>query len=132
MVRPRRLLLAMTLAAMLLASALAAEPDATTDSVASLLSGSTVTCSAALPSGTMACWWERRVLTLGDVEVAVALDAALVASTGGWYVTPMASVAWYGPTASVWGEVALPADMLGIPRLGRSDWLRIGLSWTIP
>lgn len=132
MVRPRRLLLGMTLAMMLLASALAAEPDATTDSVASLLSGSTVTCSAALPSGTMACWWERRVLTLGDVEVAVALDAAVVASTGAWYVTPMASVAWYGPTASVWGEVALPADVLGIPRLGRSDWLRIGLSWTIP
>lgn len=132
MVRPRRLLLGMTLAMMLLASALAAEPDATTDSVASLLSGSTVTCSAALPSGTMACWWERRVLTLGDVEVAVALDAAVVASTGAWYVTPMASVAWYGPTASVWGEVALPADVLGVPRLGRSDWLRIGLSWTIP
>lgn len=132
MVRPRRLLLGMTLATTLGVSAHAAEPDATTDSVANLLSGSTVTCSAALPSGTMACWWERRVLTLGDVEVAVALDAALVASTGTWYVTPMASVAWYGPTASVWGEVALPADVLGIPRLGRSDWLRIGLSWTIP
>lgn len=143
MVRPRHLLLGMTLAMMLAVSgpAGATEPvgnpdtmstEATTESVASLLSGSTITCSAALPSGTTACWWEKRILTLGDFEVAIAVDAAVTFSTGEWYVSPMLSLAWYGPAASVWGEVALPADALGIPRLGRSDYVRAGFSYSIP
>jgi len=99
MVRPRRLLLGMTLAMTLgVSGAAGADDPPATESVAGLLSGSTVTCSAALPSGTTACWWEKRILTLGDFEVAVAVDAAVTFNTGEWYVSPMFSVAWYGPT----------------------------------
>lgn len=141
MVRPRHLLLGMTLAMMLGVSgpAGATEPvgnpdtmPAATESVAALLSGSTISCSAALPSGTTACWWEKRVLTLGDFEVAIAVDAAVTFSTGEWYVSPMLSLAWYGPTASVWGEVALPDGVLPLPHAGRSDYVRVGFSYSIP
>lgn len=143
MVRPRQALLVTTLVTILGVSgpAGATEPvgnpdalptEAATDSVAGFLSGSTITCSAALPSGTTACWWEKRILTLGDFEVAVALDASITLSTGEWYVSPMLSLAWYGPTASVWGEVALPDGVLPLPHVGRSDYVRIGFSYSIP
>lgn len=133
---PRRQLLATLLATMLLASGPAGATDPpTTENVAapfSVLANSSITCSTAWPSSTTGCWWEKRVLTLGDFEVAIAVDAAVTFSTGEWYVSPMLSLAWYGPTASVWGEVALPADALGIPRLGRSDYVRAGFSYSIP
>lgn len=143
MVRPRHLLLGMTLVMMLAVSGLAGatEPvgnpdtlptETTIESVAGLLSGSTITCSAGLPSGTTACWWEKRVLTLGDFEVAIAVDAAVTFSTGDWYVSPMLSLAWYGPSASVWLEAALPDGILPLPHVGRSDYVRIGFSYSIP
>lgn len=133
---PRRQLLATLLATMLLASGLAGATDPpTTENVAapfSVLANSSITCSTAWPSSTTGCWWEKRVLTLGDFEVAIAVDAAVTFSTGDWYVSPMLSLAWYGPSASVWLEAALPDGILPLPHVGRSDYVRIGFSYSIP
>ncbi len=129
----RRLLLVMTLGTMLFGSA-HAEGDPTPEASGfSVLGGSTITCSTAWPSATFACWWERPILTLGDVEVSISLDAQLaVGGVGDSYLAPMLSVAWYGPVASAWIEVALPADWLPVAHVGRGDWLRLGASYRIP
>lgn len=123
------LLLITTLGLTWLGSALA-EGEAATDSVASLLAGSSITCSTAWPSATVGCWWEKRVLTLGDFEVAIAMDAQLaLGGTRETYLAPMFSAAWYSATASMWLELAVPDGWLPVPHLGRADWLRVGFSY---
>lgn len=132
---PRRRLLATTLALMLSVSGLAGADDPPAiENQAGFLSGSTISCSTAWPSATFACWWERPVLVLGDVEVSIALDAQLVLNdtVKESYVAPMFSVAWYRQDASVWLEAALPNGWLPVPHVGRSDWLRLGATWRIP
>lgn len=127
--RPRHLLLITLLALTFSASALA-EGEATTEPVAGFLSGSSITCSTAWPSATVGCWWEKRVLTLGDFEVAIAMDAQLaLGGTRETYLAPMFSAAWFSATASMWLELALPDGWLPVPHLGRADWLRVGFSY---
>lgn len=131
---PRRPLLAITLALLLLGSA-HAEGDAT-ENVApafSVLSNTTLTCSARLPAAVIGCYVERPLLVLGSFEAAIAVDAAFAyGDPQGTYLAPMLSLAWYGETASVWVEVTLPADALPVPHLGRGDWARIGFSYRWP
>lgn len=124
--------LLITLLATTLLGAALAEGDPATEPIAGLLAGSSITCSTAWPSSVTGCWWEKRILTFGDFEVAIALDAAITLNTRDWYTSPMLSLAWYGETASIWVEVALPPDAIPIPRLGRSDWARIGFSYRWP
>lgn len=126
------LLLITTLGLTWLGSALA-EGEPGTDSVAGLLAGSSITCSTAWPSATVGCWWERPIWVVGDVEIALGVDAQAVL-TGSWgdaHLAPYMIVAWYGAMASAWLEVRLP-DLGGIPVLGDSDWLRAGVTIRVP
>lgn len=126
------LLLITTLGLTWLGSALA-EGEAGTDSVASLLADSSITCSTAWPSATVGCWWEQPIWVVGDVELALGVDAQAVLA-GSWddaHLAPYMIVAWYGATASAWLEVRLP-DLGGIPVLGDSDWLRAGMTIRVP
>lgn len=126
--RPRRLLLITILALTLFGSALA-EGEATTEPIAGFLSGSSITCSTAWPSSTTGCWWEKRVLVLGAVELAVGVDAQAVL-TGGLndaHLAPYLIAAWYGEQASAWAELRLP-ELSGVPVLGSPDWLRVGFT----
>lgn len=130
---PRRQLLATLLATMLLASGLAGATDPpTTEPIAapfSALAGSSITCSTAWPSSTTGCWWEKRVLTLGDFEVAVGVDAQAVLTSGlnDAHLAPYLIAAWYGEQASAWAELRLP-ELSGVPVLGSPDWLRVGFT----
>lgn len=133
--RPLLLLLVTTLALTLFGSALA-EGEATTEDVAvpfSVLAGSSITCSTAWPSSTTGCWWERPVLVLGAVELAVGVDAQAVL-TGGLndaHLAPYVILAAYLDTWSAWAEVRLP-ELAGIPVLGSPDWLRAGFTLRFP
>lgn len=130
---PRRQLLATLLATMLLASGLAGATDPpTTENVAapfSVLANSSITCSTAWPSSTTGCWWEKRILTFGDFEVAVGVDAQAVLTSGlsDAHLAPYLIAAWYGEQASAWAELRLP-ELSGVPVLGSPDWLRVGFS----
>ncbi len=126
------LLLITTLGLTLLGSALA-EGEASTDSVAGLLAGSSITCSSAWPSATVGCWWERPLWVVGDVELALGVDAQTVLSgtLDDAHLAPYMIVAWYGAMASAWLEVRLP-NLGGIPLLGDSDWLRAGVTIRVP
>lgn len=129
MVRPRHLLLAMTAAMTLLGSALA-EGNPATEPVAGFLSGSSITCSTAWPSSTTGCWWEKRVLVLGAVELAVGVDAQAVL-TGGLndaHLAPYVILAAYLDAWSAWAELRLP-ELSGVPVLGSPDWLRVGMTY---
>lgn len=130
----RRLhLLLITILALTFSGSALAEGDPATESIAapfSVLAGSTITCSTAWPSATVGCWWEKRVLTLGDFEVAIAMDAQLaLGGTRETYLAPMFSAAWYSATASMWLELAVPDGWLPVPHFGRTDWLRVGFSY---
>ncbi len=128
------LLLITTLAWISLGSA-HADGEPATDSVAapSLLAGSSITCSSAWPSGTLGCWLERPLLVVGDVELAVGVDAQAVL-TGGLedaHLAPYLIAAVYAEAWSAWLEVRLP-ELAGVPILGDSDWLRVGVSLRVP
>jgi len=124
----------MVLATTALASGTAdAEPVEGEASAFSVLANSTISCSAAWPSTTVGCFWERAVLVLGALELAVGVDAQ-AALTGSWddaNLAPYAILAYYADTWSAWTEVRLP-ELAGIRPLGASDWLRVGFSIRIP
>lgn len=44
----------------------------------SVLAGSSITCSSTWPSAVMGCFWERPVLVLGGLELAIGLHAEAV------------------------------------------------------
>lgn len=125
---PRRLLLGMTLAMMLLASGLAAADDPpATESVAAPF-GVTLTCSARLPAIVLGCFVERPVLVLGAFELALGMDAqASFSGAAQGHLAPYAVAAYYADSWSAWLEVRLPA-LDGIPILGDPDYLRIGFT----
>lgn len=131
-----RRLLIITLAAMMLLANANAEGNAT-ESVAvspfSVLAGSTISCSTTWPSATFGCFIERRVLTLGALELALGVDAQTVLSgtLADTHLAPYAILAAYLDTWSAWAEVRLP-PLGGIPVLGSPDWLRIGFSYRFP
>lgn len=127
------LLLAIALATMSPASAQDAAEPTSNPGEFSILAGSSITCSTAWPSATVGCWWERPVWVVGDVELAVGVDAQAVL-TGTWddaHLAPYLVLAAYLETWSAWLEVRLP-DLGGIPVLGDSDWLRAGMTIRVP
>lgn len=127
--RLRRLLI-ITIAAM---TPLGSANDAdSTPSAFSILANTTISCSAKLPSAVVGCWWEIPIAVLGPLELAIAVDAQAALRGGESYLAPQFSIAWYGPTASIWLEVALPAGVTPIPSFGRSDWARFGFSYRWP
>lgn len=126
----RRLLITM-LATILLASGVGAAED-TTDSVAapfSVLTNATLSCSAKLPSVVVGCFIEKRVLTFGNLEMAVGVDAQAALRGGDSHLAPYGILALYQPTWSAWIEIMLPT-INGIPTLGAPDWLRLGITYT--
>lgn len=126
---PRRPLLGTILALLLLGSA-HAEGDAT-ESVApafSVLSNTTLACSARLPTGVVGCYVERPLLVLGPVEVALGVDAqAAFSDAHRGHLAPYAVLAWYADTWSAWAELRLP-ELAGLHPLGDPDFLRLGFS----
>lgn len=131
MFRRLTLLLATLLATTALASG-TAEGEAEA-SAFTVLANSTISCSAAWPSTTLGCFWERPVLVLGDFEVAVGLDAqtVLTGALADSHLAPYLIVAAYLESWSAWAEVRLP-ELSGIPVIGSPDWLRIGFTYRIP
>jgi len=131
--RPLRLLLITLLALTSLGSAQdAAEAPATPGGLA-VLAGSSITCSTAWPSATVGCWWERPLLVLGAVELAVGVDAQAVL-TGSWedaHLAPYIVAAAYLDTWAAWIELRLP-ELAGVPTLGSPDWLRAGFTLRFP
>src|SRR5690606_8427440 len=126
----RRLLLITILAPLLLGSA-HAEGDAT-ESVAppafSVLSNTTLSCSARLPAAVVGCFVERPVLVLGPFEVALGVDAqAAFSDAHRGHLAPYAVLAWYADTWSAWAELRLP-ELAGLHPLGDPDFLRLGFS----
>lgn len=128
-----RLLLATILALTLLGSALA-EGDATENVVSptfSVLSNTTLTCSARLPAAVVGCWIERPLLVLGAFEVAIGVDAqAALTNAYRGHLAPYAVLAYYGEALSAWAEIRLP-ELDGLQPLGDPDWLRLGFSLTL-
>jgi len=125
--RPRRLLLVTILATMSLASA----QDAA-GSPFSVLAGSSITCSSTWPSAVVGCFWERPVLVLGALELAIGVDAEVV--LGGQldgHLAPYVVAAYYADTWSAWTEVRLP-ELGGIRPIGDSNWLRAGFTLRFP
>ena len=132
---PRRPLLVITLALLLLGSA-HAEGDAT-ENVAppfSVLSNTTLTCSARLPTAVVGCYVERPLFVLGPVELAIGVDAQAVLHTCvhehgcvGTHVAPYAVLAIYQERWSAWAELRLP-EIHGLHPIGDPDWLRAGFS----
>lgn len=133
---PRRLLLAITLALLLLGSAHAEGGSNNTENGSvppafSVLSNVTVTCSARLPATVVGCFVERPVLVLGDFELALGIDAqAALTNAYTGHLAPYAVLAYYGEALSAWVEVRLP-ELAGLQPLGDPDWLRLGFSLTL-
>ena len=92
--------------------------------------GVTLTCTAAAPSFTLACFAERPVLEFGPVMVAVGVDAQAVLTSDpvAAHLAPYGLVVLTLPEWSAWVEVRLP-DSVGVPVLGAPDWLRLGVSF---
>lgn len=99
----------------------------------SVLANSTLSCSTAWPSATVGCFWERPILVLGDVEIAIGLDAqaVLLGNLVDAHLAPYLIAAAYLDTWSAWVELRMP-DLAGVPVLGSSDWFRAGFSIRIP
>lgn len=80
----------------------------------------------------MGCFWERPVLVLGGLELAIGVDAEVV--LGGQldgHLAPYVIAAYYANTWSAWTEVRLP-ELGGIRPIGDSNWLRVGFTYRIP
>lgn len=123
MARLRLLLLATILGTTQLASA-----NGDAGSPFGVLSGSTLSCTAT--PALAGCFVERRVLTLGDLEVAVGVDAQAAWGNASTHLAPFATLAWYPTWGSVWLEFALPDSR--VPTFGRPDPIRLGFTWRIP
>lgn len=130
---PRLRRLTTTIAATILAGVAVGQSPAEPEHEFSVLSGVTVTCTAAAPSWSVGCFAERRVLTVGPLEVAVGVDArtVLTGTLDDASLAPYGIVAVYLETSSYWLEVRLP-QLAGVPVIGSSDWLRVGFSLQIP
>ena len=125
--RRLHLLLITFLATMSLASA--QDVDASPSPPFSVLAGSSITCSSTWPSAVVGCFWERPVLVLGALELALGVDAqaTLSGSFDDMHLAPYLIAAWYGEQASAWAELRLP-ELSGVPVLGSPDWLRVGFT----
>lgn len=129
----RRLLPLIVTLWMTLAGTATAEGDDPEPFTTSWASGAVVSCSTKLPSLLTGCFLEKRVLTFGGFEASLALDVqAALRGIGESYLAPMLSLAYYTSTWSAWLEVALPAGVIPIPAVGRSDAMRLGFTYTIP
>lgn len=93
--------------------------------------GVTLTCSARLPTAVVGCFVERPVLVLGNLEVAVGVDAQVALSgSQGHHLAPYLLAAYYTASWSAWAEIRLP-ELNGLQPLGDPDWLRLGFSLTL-
>lgn len=94
--------------------------------------GVTLTCTAAAPSFTLACFAERPVLEVGPLLVAVGVDAQAVLTSDpvAAHLAPYGLLVLTLPSWSAWAEVRLP-ESIGVPVLGAPDWLRLGFSWSL-
>jgi len=119
--------LAITIAATTLIGVAAAQ-----ESPDNFLSGVTLTCTGAAPSWSVGCFAERRVFTVGPVEIAVGVDAraVLTGTVDDASLAPYGVLAVYLDSSSYWLEVRMPN--FGVPVIGTSDWLRVGFSLQIP
>jgi len=107
----------------------AQDVDASPSPPFSVLAGSSITCSSTWPSAVVGCFWERPVLVLGALELALGVDAqaTLSGSFDDMHLAPYLIAAWYGEQASAWAELRLP-ELSGVPVLGSPDWLRVGFT----
>jgi len=130
-VRRLHLLLVTILATMSLASA--QDADASPSPPFSVLAGSSITCSSTWPSAVVGCFWERPILVLGALELAIGLDAqaTLSGSFDDMHLAPYAIGAFYADGWSAWVEVRLP-ELGGIKPIGDSNWLRAGFTLRFP
>lgn len=93
--------------------------------------GVTLTCSARLPTAVVGCFVEHSVLVLGNLEVAVGVDAQVALSgSQGHHLAPYLLAAYYTASWSAWAEIRLP-ELNGLQPLGDPDWLRLGFSLTL-
>ncbi len=128
--RPLLLLLVTILALTPLGSA--QDADANPSPPFSVLAGSSITCSSTWPSAVVGCFWERPVLVLGALELAVGVDAeAVLGGQLDGHLAPYVVAAYYADTWSAWTEVRLP-ELGGIKPIGDSTWLRAGFTYRIP
>jgi hypothetical protein len=89
------------------------------------LANVTLTCSVGT-SGSVVCFAERPVLTLGSFELALGVDARVILyGIGAGHVTGYAILGWYEPTWNAWLELAVPEL---IPPIGKNDFLRVGFT----
>lgn len=132
MPRRPRLLLAILLALTLLGSAHAGgeAPGLAPAPAFSVVANTTLTCSARLPAVVVGCYWERPVLVLGPVELAVGLDAqaALRGDFEDAHLAPYLIAAVYLDAWSAWVELRLP-ELAGLRPIGDPDFLRVGFSY---
>ncbi len=121
--------------ALLLLGSATAEGEAPADPAPafSVLANTTISCSAAWPSTSVGCFWERPLLVLGAFEVALGIDAqaVLAGSLDDAHLAAYAVVAYYADTWSAWTELRLP-QISGIPTIGSPDWLRAGFTLRFP
>ncbi len=100
--------------------------------------GFTLSCSVAAPSWVAGCFLEAPPAALGPLSFGVGLDGqvdvdeVLAGDLAGSHLAPYLVAVWSLERGAVWAELALPADALGVPLVGRADWARVGWSWTVP
>ena len=118
-----------TILALALAGSALADGDATESVVTEPPAfGVTLTCSARLPTAVVGCFVEHSVLVLGNLEVAVGVDAqAALTDDYSGHLAPYVLLAVYQDTWSAWAEVRLP-ELHNVPVLGDPDYLRVGFS----
>lgn len=125
------------LAALLFASAYAEEgvgtdppPEAIEVEAVSPLAGFTIACSVGFPSTVAGCFLESPPATLGPLGVAVGVDAQTALTGAATHLAPYLVLSYSVDGTFAWVEAALPAEALGIPVIGRPDYLRVGFSHT--
>lgn len=119
----RRLLLSTTLFVMLLLGSAHAAEDAHAADNQQL--NITLTCSIA-SDGSIGCFLERPVLVVGNLELALGVDArAALWGESPTYLSGYAVVAWYEPTWNAWAELAIPEV---VPVIGRPTAFRAGFT----
>jgi len=76
---------------------------------------------------------------VGPLSLALGLDGQVEANElfagdlTGTHVAPYLVGVWtVDEYTAFWGELALPADVVGIPVIGRPDYARVGFSFTVP
>ena len=128
----------LVLVVLLTASGIAAGQEPTA-SPPNPLAGVTFSCSLGAPSWVAGCFAETPRAYVGPLSLALGLDGQLdvdellAGELSGTHVAPYLVGIWtVDEYTAVWGELALPADVVGIPAIGRPDFARVGFTITVP